>query len=70
MRCGEVDHESMGGKLECAVLCEGSYRPRLDLGSAGYRSRSCMCCEWDVRPRGSQHCWARLVCKRGQRSCL
>jgi hypothetical protein len=50
MRCGEVDHESMGGKLECAVLCEGSYRPRLDLGSAGYRSRSCMCCEWDVRP--------------------
>jgi hypothetical protein len=30
MRCGEVDHESMGGKLECAVLCEGSYRPRLD----------------------------------------
>ena len=47
------------------MRCEGSYCPRLDLRSAGYSSRSCRSCEWDVRPLGSQLCLARLVCKRG-----
>ena len=56
------------------MRCEGSYCPRLDLRSAGYSSRSCRSCEWDVRPLGSQLCLARLVCKRGgaedELSCL